>query len=384
MPMNVIQRYLFRRMLGAFLFAFPALTVVIWLSQALRELSLITDQGQNLGVFVQAVILFLPGLVVIIGPVSLLIVVISSVNTLNSDSELVSLAASGNSQKVMLRPILALAIPVALLSALCSTTLNPMAARATTSLLEEVNADVIGSLIRPGQFRTLGDDVVLQVANIQPDGTLEGIFVYDEREAGESVAYLAGAGATAETPDGHFLLMRDGMIQRRQANGNLTVISFQSYAFDLSSFSAQTADGRTPATRRGLGYLLSPDPNDPEYQERPFSFTAELHSRLAIPLYVLVLALLPLAMLGQVQSARQRRGGITTLTALIGVALIGLGLTLGQALPGSPALLPLIYAVPVLGILIPLAMIYSGRRGPIPRLPRLLPRRRRRAFGAAE
>ena len=176
--------------------------------------------------------------------------------------------------------------------------------------------------------------------------------------------------------------MRDGMIQRRQADGDLTVISFQSYAFDLSSFSTQTATGRIPATRRSLAYLIAPDPNDPEYQARPFSFTAELHSRLAVPLYVLVLALLPLAMLGQAHSARQRRGGITTFTALLGIGLIGLGLTLGQALPSSPALLPLVYAVPVLGFLIPLAVILSGRRIRLPRLPRILPRRRRGAVGA--
>lgn len=380
--MNVIQRYIFRRMLGSFAFAFPALTIVIWLSQALRELSLVTEQGQNAGVFFQAVLLFLPGLVVIIGPVALLIVVISTVNGLNNDSELVSLAASGSSQKVMLRPILALAVPVALLSALCSTTLNPMSARATTSLLDEVNADVIGSIIRPGQFRTLGDDVVMQVAAIQPDGTLEGIFVYDERENDETVAYLAGAGATVEAEDGHYLLMRDGVIQRRKSDGDVTVIRFQSYAFDLSSLGTRTEDGRTPAVQRDLGYLLSPDPNDPEYQDNPFSFTAELHSRLTIPLYVLVLALLPLAMLGQVQSARQRRGGITAVTALLGIGLVGAGLTLGQALPSNATLLPLAYAVPLAGILIPAAMIYSGRRGLRLRLPRLVGRGNR--VGAME
>lgn len=384
--MNVIQRYLFRRLLGSFALAFPAMTLVIWISQALRELSLITERGQNLGVFFEAVILFLPGLIVIIGPVALLISVMSTVNGLNSDSELVSIAASGRSQRVMLRPVLALAVPVLLVSAACSIYFSPAAARGGNALLDQVNADVIGSLIRPGQFRSLGDDVILEVGNIRPDGTLEEIFVFDEREGDETFAYLAGAGATYQNEDGHFLLMQDGVIQRRQGKSDITVIRFESYAFDLSALAAQTEDGNVPPSQREIGYLINPDPNDPVFQNNPFSLTAEFHSRLTVPLYAPLLALLPLAMLGQVHSARQRRGLRTTITALLGVVLIGTGLTLGQALPSAPFLLPVLWGVPIAGILLSLFTILTGRRllsfGIGRRLRTMRARARRRAEAA--
>lgn len=378
--MNVIQRYLFRRLFGAFALAFPALTIVIWLSQALRELSLITERGQNVGVFFEAIILFLPGLITIIAPVSLLLVVISTVNSLNNDSELVSVAASGSSQRVMLRPILVLAIPVALLSAVCSLFLAPAAQSETASLLEEVNADVIGALLRPGQFRSLGDDVTIQVAAIRPDGTLQGIFIFDEREAGETAAYLAGAGATYRADDGSYLLMQDGMLQRRLANGDITVLRFESYAFSLSDLAARTEGGRTTPQQRSLAYLLDPDPNDPIYQDRPFSFTAELHNRIIIPLYVIVLAVVPLAMLGQAHSMRQRRAALTIGTTLFGIALIGIGITLSQALSQAPVLLPLSYAIPLGLIVLSMFAILSGRKMPtfgFGRLGQLLYFRRR-------
>ena len=72
-------------------------------------------------------------------------------------------------------------------------------------MVEEVNANVITTIIRPGQFRALGDDVVMQAAAIHPDGTLEGIFVFDRRLVDETVAYIADAGALVENDLGQFL-----------------------------------------------------------------------------------------------------------------------------------------------------------------------------------
>ena len=363
--MNVIQRYLFRRIFGSFIIAFPALSISIWMSQALRELNLVTDRGQGIGVFIEASILLIPGLVVIIGPVTMLIVVISTINTLNNDSELVSLGASGGSPGVMLKPVLALAIPVALLSASCSLFLNPMSARASVSLIESVSANVISSLIRPGQFRNLGNDIVIQVAEIHPDGSLEGIFVFDQRLPDETVAYLAGAGAMFRNDAGQFLLMQDGVIQRRQIEtGSVSVIRFDSYAFDLSTLASQSAVGGGGPNERRLAYLLNPDPSDPIYQDNPFRYLAEFHSRMTIPLYVIVLALLPLAMLGQVQTARRGRGGMTAIAAIVGATALGAGLYLAGPLEANSGLLVVVYGIPLVGIAVPILLILSGRRIP--------------------
>ena len=361
--MKVIERYLFRRLFSGFIIAFPALSISIWLSQALRELNLVTDRGQGLLVFLEASVLLIPGLIVIIGPVTMLIVVISTINALNGDSELVSLGASGASPRVMLKPVLALAVPVALLSAASSLYLNPMSAVASSSLIEEVNANVIGSLIRPGQFRTLGDDVVIQVATIHPDGTLEGLFVFDRRERDETIAYIAGAGAMFENDSGRFLLMQNGVIQRRQArSGTVSIIQFASYAFDLTTLASQSTSGGLGPAQRDLAYLLNPDPSDPIYQDNPFRYAAEFHNRATIPLYVLVLALLPLAMLGQVQAARQSRGWITTITANLGAGVMGVWVYLAGALEANPAILSLSYGIPLIGIILPILVILSGRR----------------------
>lgn len=363
--MSVVERYIFRRLLGSFAVAFPALAISIWLSQALRELSLVTDRGQGLTTFLEASVLLIPGLIVIIAPVTMLIVVISTINTLNADSELVSLGAAGASPAVMLKPVFLLALPLALLSASCSLYFNPAAARASASLIEEVNASLLTSLIRPGQFRSLGDDVVIQVRSVHPDGTLEGIFVFDRRAEDETVAYLAGAGAMFENEAGQFLLMQEGVIQRRPLDGTtVSIIQFQSYAFDLSALGSQNPAAGIRPNERDTAYLLDPDPSDPIFQDNPFRYTAELHNRLTIPLYVLALALFPLALLGQVQTARQGRGLITTVAAVGGGAILGAGLYLSGAIETNEAMAIPVYGVPLTVIVLSTAFVWSGRRPP--------------------
>ena len=49
--MSLIERYIFQRMLRAFLLTFVALRAMVWLSQALRQFDLVTANGQTIVTF---------------------------------------------------------------------------------------------------------------------------------------------------------------------------------------------------------------------------------------------------------------------------------------------------------------------------------------------
>ena len=69
--MGSIGRYIFRTTLGAFVAVMVSLTALIWVTQALREIELMTDQGQTALVFLQITALIIPHLVVLLAPVAL-------------------------------------------------------------------------------------------------------------------------------------------------------------------------------------------------------------------------------------------------------------------------------------------------------------------------
>jgi lipopolysaccharide export system permease protein len=368
--MNLAQQYVFRKLRNAFLVAFPAVALTIWATQALRQLSLVTDQGQGLAVFAQATLLLLPGLFLVIGPVAMLIIVVYVINGLNSDSELVILNSSGRSSGILIRPLLTLAIPILILSAVASIYFRPLAAREGQVLVAEVNARAIGSLIRPGQFLTLQRNVVIHVRNVAPGGALNGIFVFDQREPAESVSYIAGRGALVNRPEGVFLIMEDGVIQRRSADGTMSAIEFESYTFDLSTLGNRT-EVALGAGERDFLYLFNPDPDDPVLTANPYRYAAEIHARITTPFYVLILTLVPAAFLATARSPRERRPLRTIATILFSVLLLGFNLFAGAALERSPWLVIPVYGIPILGIAGPILLMASGVSLRLPRWPRL-------------
>ena len=362
--MNVLHRYILRRLLAAFAVAFPALIISIWLTQAIGDLDLVTSRGQGIGVFAQASALLLPSLFLLVAPITMLIVVATTLNWLNADSELISVEAAGARRTLLLRSVLVIALPMTLIAAACSLYLSPSAARADASLVEEVNTNVIATLVRPGQFQSLGDGVVIQAAAVHQDGTLEGLFVFDRRPGNETIAYIAEAGAMIENERGQFLLMQDGVIQRRNlTSAAVSTIQFESYAFDLTTLASQSVAGDLQPGQRPLSYLLSPSPSDPIFQANPHRYTAEFHNRVAKPLYVLALSLVPLALMGGARTTRQGGGKRMALTALIGIGLLVAGMSLESAATGNPAFVPLTYGIPLGGILLSLAAILRRGRG---------------------
>jgi len=96
--LKLIERYILRRMLLAMVLSFLALATMLWLSQALREFNLITEQGQSLSTFLQLSGYLFPILIMIVLPLSVLIGVTFALTTLNSDSELAVINASGMRQ----------------------------------------------------------------------------------------------------------------------------------------------------------------------------------------------------------------------------------------------------------------------------------------------
>src|SRR3974390_1242045 len=102
MAMTRIERYIFS----------TVLTGVIWITQALRQIDLLTSKGQTILIFLLMTGLALPSLVAIIAPVALFAGVLYTLNKLNGDSELVVIAAAGVSPGRLLRPLALLSVVV--------------------------------------------------------------------------------------------------------------------------------------------------------------------------------------------------------------------------------------------------------------------------------
>src|SRR2546421_4796049 len=148
--MGSIGRYIFRTTLGAFLVICASVTALMWITQALRDIDLMTNQGQSIFVFVGITGLIIPLLVLIIAPIALMIAVAHVLNKLGNDSELIVMNAAGMRPWQVFRPFLAAGIVVALLVAVIAIYLSPKSLRDLRRWATQVRAEFVVNNITPG------------------------------------------------------------------------------------------------------------------------------------------------------------------------------------------------------------------------------------------
>ena len=359
--MGSINEYILRATLGAFLIVLVSLTAVIWVTQALRDIDIMTSQGQTILVFVGITGLIIPLLVLVIAPIALLIAVAHVLNKLSNDLEIIVMNAAGMSPWVLFRAFVAAALVVSVLVGAISAYFAPKGLRMLRDWLTAVRANVVSSIVQPGRFTTIENGVTIHIRERRPNGQLAGIFLDDRRNPNERVTVLSEIGELLDNESGTYLVLQKGIVQRQETGQrDPAMVVFDRYAFDLSQFAGGAQSAKYSIRERYLWQLLFPDPKDQFYVEQPGQFRAELHDRLMAPLYPLAFVVIAYAYLGAPRTTRQSRT-LSMLGAIGGVALLRL---IGFASTVFGAVVPWMLALQYLTLAAAIgAGLYVIRRG---------------------
>jgi lipopolysaccharide export system permease protein len=348
--------YVLAQMIGpTALFTF-LLTAVIWLSQALRLLDLVINRGQSAPTFVYLTLLVLPSLLVIILPIAFFFGTLYALNKLNTDSELVVMSAAGFSRVQIAVPVFIAAGLVMALTYLCNLYLMPAGQRALNDKVVDIRADIGTALLNEGEFNTPAQGLTVFIRELDSDGTIRGVLVHDNRNPKQPVTYLAESGQMAQTTGGARLIMVDGTVEAGGAGGGqLSVLKFQRYVFDLDQFASPARGSERATSERYLSELFSPPAKfEPKIRN---AYLAEGHNRLAQPLYCIDFALIALA---AILRGRRARGANAmrisfAVAAAVGLRIAGYGVQ-GMAIR-DPSLAILFYLIPIVGAGLALASL---------------------------
>ncbi|GJE58074.1 LPS export ABC transporter permease LptF [Methylobacterium trifolii] len=359
--MTQIERYIFRIASGAFFACLIGLTGTIWVTQALRELDLITAKGQTLLIFLFVTGLSVPTLVVVIAPVALFIAVIYALNRLNGDSELIVMSAAGMKPRAILRPFLTLALAVSFLVGFLVIVVMPASFQELRDVITRVRGDFIANVVKEGQFTSLDNGITFHFRERGPNGTLLGLFIQDSREAGKSKVYLAERGNAIDVDGQSYLALEKGSVHQQQKDSrDSSILTFERYTIDLAAFAPPDADVIYKPRERSTSQLLFPDRNEGYFKLQKGRFRAELHDRLSSWLYPLALAFIAFAALGDPRTTRQGRG-LAVAGAVVAVVTLRIaGFAAAGAATRSQGAVAAIYGVPLLAIALSSLIIFHG------------------------
>ncbi len=348
--MRLIERYLFRQLLGPLVLAATALTGVAVLSQSLRGLDIIVEQGQTALLFAGLTALALPQLFNLILPVAVFVGALVSLNRLHTEQEIVVCFAGGVSRWRVISPAIRIAVFAAILALVLNLWVQPWAQRTMREILFSVQGDLVTTLVREGEFSEPSPGLTVYARQVDRDGLIHDLFVHQQKDNGGSVTYTAREGRLGKLDQTPILIMRQGSNQEFSPDGVLNYLSFDEYTFDLRGFLDRDSLVHYKISDRYLHELFFPDLTQGWEQRNRDKMLAEGHFRLSSPLYNIAFMLMALA---AVIAGSFNRAGYGKRIAAVAAAA-SLGRIVGFAAQAACADEPLLNIVQYL---IPLVMI---------------------------
>ena len=371
--MSILTRYIFGQAAGALVLIVASLTGVVWIAIALRQLELVTNQGQNLTRFIVITLLAIPSMMALIAPIALLIASIHVLNKASGDSELIVMTSGGMPVWGLLKPLGLLAVIVALCVATVNHFIGPWTQVQLRDNLNEVRTDLMSSVLQPWRFTSPEPRLTLHIRDRSPAGELLGLVMHDGRDPKTTLTYLAERGLIIKQGEGAFLRMEKGHIIRKIPDQPAPqIIVFESYVVDLNQLEQKVDQpGFERPRERSTWALLTFDPNDPKEKAQEKKSIAELHERLSSPLYALAFVVIVVAAMGQAQTTRQNRTQAVVLAFALAVGTRVAGIAATNALTGKSRAVWLVYAIPIAAMLLALFSTYWNIH---PRAPNKLQR----------
>ncbi|MGI9437970.1 MAG: LPS export ABC transporter permease LptF [Geminicoccaceae bacterium] len=362
--MKIYLRYLVWQLLLPAIIATVAFSGAVWLSQSLRFVDLIVNKGLPLTTFLYFTALLFPSLLLVIIPFALFCAVIFAYHRLSTESELIVMKAVGLSNMQLALPGLLLSGLLVIFGFVNSLYLMPSAFRSFKDLEYQISRDFSHLLLQPGVFNTPVPNLTVYVREATEDGKLGGILVHDARTPTLPVTMMAENGVLLQGEKGPAFVLQNGNRQELnltdQAERSLSILHFASYTLDMAA-AARPPENRKYAPEELFIHELF-DPldetlSDEERQER----VTEGHKRLTWPLNALVFAVIGMTAL---LIRRHDRQGLWRgmLSAVIAVVVVQALSTASSSLVlRTPALVPLLYIVPLAPVALCIAMLFGYR-----------------------
>lgn len=317
--------YISKQLIHSTLLITFSLTSIIWLTQALRFIDFIVNQGVSISMFITLTTLLVPSLLFMILPPAFFCAVLFAYNKLKVESELVVMQAAGLSNWKLARPALQVAAVMMAICYFIAFYLQPVSYAKFKDMQVFLRNNYASILLQEGVFSTPVAGLTVFIRERDKNNILHGILVHDSRVAGSSVTMMAEEGELVETPQGPRFLMKNGNRQEIK-DGRLSFLNFASYALDISLYTSTMGARYRDPQEMYVSELFTPDSKVSESENN--RRWAEGNQRLIWPGYIGCLALVALSVLLSGQFNRrghwQKLVFACVVTAVILFASVGL------------------------------------------------------------
>lgn len=352
--MKILNVYIFKQIFVGFLLVCFSLLAMLWLTQSLRFVEMVTRQGLPVYLFAEMTSLLMPRIFNILSPVAAFVTVLFVYNRLIADRELVVMQSAGISPWQNSKAAVFLGILMALFNVFVMNWGIPWSESKFRDLEWRVKNNLTQMVFREGEFTSLKNGITVFIDKHEDDGSVSGIFVSDESKPNLKVTLTAEKGRIIQTEKGPRILFINGVRQEMNTKDyKFSTLSFSRYSAEFNNIESRKKKDQTVREKSVFELLQSGRDNtlDDHTQRKNI---VEGNRRVLYPLYNLLFALL--ACVGLLVGNFNRRGQtkIITVEVLSMIIILGGDLAFTNLAGRSLMVLPLLY----LNCLLPLFICF--------------------------
>lgn len=290
--MKILNRYISKQILIGFLLVVFSLLSILWLTQSLKYITLVTSKGLPVYLFIEMTSLLMPRLFIILSPIALFVASLFVYNRMVMDREMPVIQAAGINPFQNSKPAIIVGVLIAAFAMYVNNSLLFSAERKLNQLTWEVKNDVSHLLFKEGEFTVVQPNLTVFVTSHEKDGYITGILVNDERKKSVKVTLSAEKGRIVYTNDGPRIILVNGSRQEvKVSDYSFSSLEFERYSVDFGNAQQKKQKG-AGAREKSLSELFGARKDASLTEAEVRKYLVEGNKRLLSPLYNLLFALL--------------------------------------------------------------------------------------------
>ena len=301
---KIIFNNLLKEIVFFFLISSFALTLIIWVIQAVNYLDIVTEDGHSFKVYFFFTLLSLPKIFSQSLPFVFFLSVFYIISDFEDKNQLLIYWSHGIGKLQVVNKIIQLSIIFALVQIFFSTIVVPFTQDKSRSFIRNSNLDFFPNLIKPKKFIDTVKGLTIFIEKKNDSSSYDNILLKDESNKNNTQIIIAKKGKILLRDNKKILILDNGEIIRINNNKKTTSFNFKTTQIDLEKYSSKTT--KTPKIQeiatinllKCFNFLTNTNNSNTIIKNLKCNsgflknIYQELYKRIYLPIYIVLLSLI--------------------------------------------------------------------------------------------
>jgi len=237
---KIIFKKLSNEILFFFLISSFALTLIVWVIQAVNYLDIVTEDGHSFAVYFKYTTLSLPKIFSQLLPFIFFLSVFYTIGVYEDKNQLLVYWTHGVSKKEFINKVIKFSLIFLSIQLLLSIIIVPHTNNKSRSFIRSSTLDFFPNLIKPKKFIDTVENLTIFIDSKNKDGSYKNIILKDTTNRDNIQTIIAQNGEIVTKNNQKFLLLNNGQIIQTNSKKEITTFNFEQTQFDLNKYSSKT------------------------------------------------------------------------------------------------------------------------------------------------